>query len=666
MDRTDGLTFPGVCQSGQDVRAELSAAGQPDAASRSKSLDVWQCEFDRSMGWEAEVVSTIVFLHGIGDHRPEGGFSWLGPLNATLSRLGFGRIDQTRVVAPTYSDILKGQVDPANGDVPWPRPAVGVGSYQGSQEAFQARQKDLSLKLHAGRSGGGGATKRMPKGFKGSIERVSGSSLGLDQVKRYTSDIEVRQAIRARVLPRIESFAREGEVVLIGHSLGSVIAIDLLPYLQTPLAGLITIACPLGWDKHLSHVGDALASDSFPYARVGCWVNIYDGRDVVTRGRGIESKLPLALDEPVNVRRWVTNRHPMRAYATCNVTARAVAEMMSLSVKESTSDRVLAWPWAPVLVDWNYTNHLAKHLHGTSTRGTKRGTALDLAREFEAASVASVISSFAAEEAVGEFAPTEQDLVPGDPIARYQGWNSITAYLSLLVAAVSSRPVWWLDGEAKIGSSRRRSALLDLIEATCPENLRNLKNQDLCTLLQESEVKSRNQMRTGDSLWVRDIPLSVLAAVAVPEELRPLGVLNDEAFILAGLSAPLEKPIPDGLPDYIAEFGWEVLAGLCARGHKQEVKELLTALLTICGVAGQLNLRAHRELAIDQVSVRLALVRDQVATLHDEFPATLQEYDFSERIKRSLGYSGRIKKSLEYLDRAEKAPQLGPRSRGSR
>lgn len=94
----------------------------------------------------------------------------------------------------------------------------------------------------------------------------------------------------------IEDLPVSGEIVLIGHSLGSVIAIDLLDHLPETLhvRRLITIGSPASLQA--LHEGSERLLKKFPYCRVDDWSNFLNRLDHVTGGRGLASVFPGAQD----------------------------------------------------------------------------------------------------------------------------------------------------------------------------------------------------------------------------------------------------------------------------------------------------------------------------------------------------------------------------------
>lgn len=98
----------------------------------------------------------------------------------------------------------------------------------------------------------------------------------LRQVTRYLTDPALRTEIQTRVLARVGSDTK----IVIGHSLGSVIAYEIAAtHLNAPLPLLLTLGSPLGLR---SVIFDRLTPQPPVYpARVRRWVNIADRNDLV-------------------------------------------------------------------------------------------------------------------------------------------------------------------------------------------------------------------------------------------------------------------------------------------------------------------------------------------------------------------------------------------------
>jgi hypothetical protein len=113
----------------------------------------------------------------------------------------------------------------------------------------------------------------------------------LVQVRRYQRDDELASKIRACVREAIAEDTR----VLIGHSLGSVVAYETLcldpqPGVQT----LVTLGSPLG----LATIQKALRTHASP--PVAHWVNVYDVRDPVACGGALKPTWPAVSDFTVD------------------------------------------------------------------------------------------------------------------------------------------------------------------------------------------------------------------------------------------------------------------------------------------------------------------------------------------------------------------------------
>jgi pimeloyl-ACP methyl ester carboxylesterase len=106
--------------------------------------------------------------------------------------------------------------------------------------------------------------------------------------------------LRAEVLDRISDALNEieGEIVVLAHSLGSVIALDALHVRDIRVKLLVSFGSPLGarhfWGEHWEDQG------TFPYDRVGGWLNVINVKDVVSWKRGVSQRFPQAVDAYVS------------------------------------------------------------------------------------------------------------------------------------------------------------------------------------------------------------------------------------------------------------------------------------------------------------------------------------------------------------------------------
>ena len=223
----------------------------------------------------------IVYLLGVGDGDPEG--EWLVGLNQGLAGIGAPAIDDAEVIAPRYSSCL----NTIGIKSKHPDRTYNVKNDHDDRRAFERRQARVQRMLRKTGTVQTFGFGRFPGPVVEHIQRVGISKAPvavLKQVKRYMTDENVRAAVLSKILDTIPA---KGDVVLIGHSLGSVIAIDLLDHLHpnVHVRRFITIGSPAGSPS--LHEGSERILKRFPYARVDDWSNFLDCYDGVTAGRGL-------------------------------------------------------------------------------------------------------------------------------------------------------------------------------------------------------------------------------------------------------------------------------------------------------------------------------------------------------------------------------------------
>ena len=180
---------------------------------------------------------------------------------------------------------------------------------------------------------------RTPRGVQVALRALSGSRffaaigqralLGdLRQVRDYLSKPEVRQQARRRVAKVVEEDVR----VLVGHSLGSVVAYEALcANPNWPVRMLVTLGSPLGIANLIfdqlqpapRSVTDAGSSPRGHWPGVGrTWTNIADKADVVALVKDLRPAFGPQLDC------WIINNgahaHDVKPYLTAVETGRAI------------------------------------------------------------------------------------------------------------------------------------------------------------------------------------------------------------------------------------------------------------------------------------------------------------------------------------------------------
>ncbi|MCA4725811.1 hypothetical protein [Mycolicibacterium fortuitum] len=237
----------------------------------------------------------VVFLHGIGDGDPK--FEWLDGLNRGLAQAGHPVLDREQVIAPRYSSYLK--TEGRNGKLP-PLTYKPPRDEATARREFERRQANVQRLLHWYRDVRAFGFNLIPDAVWDAAPETVFTRLpmlDLDQVRRYVRDDKVRADVMNHVLDFLPSY---GDIILIAHSLGSVVAIDLLDHLpdEVKVRRFVTIGSPAS--IRALHDGSERLLKKFPYARVDDWSNFLNVRDIVTGGRGLASTFPGAQDFILN------------------------------------------------------------------------------------------------------------------------------------------------------------------------------------------------------------------------------------------------------------------------------------------------------------------------------------------------------------------------------
>lgn len=257
---------------------------------------------------------SIVYLHGVGGARA----AWWRPLTRALGGLS---VD---LVAPAYDDLLttSGRVHARReaGDAARPNDLA--------RRAYVERQRRLaSLVEDVGESTRASWPAALPHPATLADRLPLASMLrvpvfGLDQVGRYLDDEARRAAVLQRATAAILRAPRPR--VVLAHSLGSVVAWDLLSDPRIDIDLLVTLGSPLAHSAI-----DASASDAFPYHRVGAWLNVVHLLDPVPAGRGLRDAFPAACDAFLSPVRETTSPGSALARLTAAVAGAATSHLDS-------------------------------------------------------------------------------------------------------------------------------------------------------------------------------------------------------------------------------------------------------------------------------------------------------------------------------------------------
>lgn len=254
----------------------------------------------------------LLFLHGVGDGDPLD--RWKVALSKGLVRLGYPDLYESgpQVIAPKFSKSL------GPGDS-WPMPKVTIAPPPDRDAARQTRRnferRMGAIELRLGRHDGGNANV-----IQDFAVEVVAQTPPFIQAQNYLKDNGTRALTMRRIL---DELPQTGRLVIVGHSLGSVIAADLLRRLPVGLevVGLVTIGSPLASRRF--DVDDLRHSLKDPPANLGWWVNFWNGPDPVVANRGVSSVFPWMIDIRVQ-EGALHNAHFAVNYLSTDIVAAAV------------------------------------------------------------------------------------------------------------------------------------------------------------------------------------------------------------------------------------------------------------------------------------------------------------------------------------------------------
>jgi len=239
----------------------------------------------------------LLFLHGVGEQQSDD--DWLPGLDGALMDLGCsGLNDVDHVVAPKYSDLLSMNEPPS---IPMPERTPIDGDRWQARRDFELSQGSLRRLLGVDEDidPARGFFDTVPDDVAELLTRGLMAHAGeLMQAGRYIRDERMRAAVLSRVLGELPEVDR---LVVVGHSLGSLVAIDLLDHLprSTPITRVVTIGSPAGL-KVMHEESERLLRE-FPYGHVRSWLNVLSPLDPVPAGRGLTSLFPAAHDMRVDL-----------------------------------------------------------------------------------------------------------------------------------------------------------------------------------------------------------------------------------------------------------------------------------------------------------------------------------------------------------------------------
>ncbi len=108
----------------------------------------------------------------------------------------------------------------------------------------------------------------------------------VEQVSRYLYDAQTANLVRAQLIAGLEQAQAYDEIVLVSHSLGTVVAFDVLNLRNDfipKISHWLTLGCPI---HKVMHLRPEPLPSPLPHAQIPNWFNIYDTADIVASPLG--------------------------------------------------------------------------------------------------------------------------------------------------------------------------------------------------------------------------------------------------------------------------------------------------------------------------------------------------------------------------------------------
>lgn len=285
-------------------------------------------------------MAQVLCVHGIGQQgkgedtlRGE----WVLALRDGMRRAGCGEADlpgADEISYVFYGDLFRPPGRQLGVGDPWLRAADAT---EFDQELLMAWWRSAAVSEPGVIDPDARALARTPGSVQAALRALSASAFfgglaeramlfDLQQVRRYLTDSDIRRAVQERVAAVVNADTR----VVVGHSLGSVVAYEALcAHPGWPVAGLVTLGSPLGirnliFDRLVPAPagGAGQRAGAWP-GGVRSWVNVADFGDVVALVKDLR---PLFGDRVAcYVVHNGSHAHDVRPYLTAAQTGAAIA-----------------------------------------------------------------------------------------------------------------------------------------------------------------------------------------------------------------------------------------------------------------------------------------------------------------------------------------------------
>nr|WP_254281380.1 lipase family protein [Frigoribacterium sp. VKM Ac-2836] len=267
-------------------------------------------------------------MHGVGNGDKDD--NWRGILSASLVELGYPALEDSRVIAPKYAHaLIDWDVREDVPDVTLKTPIRDAARQ--NRRAFEARMGAIESRL--GKHVRGEGIPGLDAGVGAAI-----AAPPFRQARNYLSNPQIRAQVLNRIIGGLPA---TGRLVIVGHSLGSVIAADLLRRLPASLevAGMVTIGSPLA--NGAFDVDKLKETLREPPTNLSWWVNFWNGSDPVAAHRGLSSVIPWLVDFRVDATKDFVQGHFAREYLSSQTVATAIGFALYGSASKDLSAREL-------------------------------------------------------------------------------------------------------------------------------------------------------------------------------------------------------------------------------------------------------------------------------------------------------------------------------------
>lgn len=260
---------------------------------------------------------------------------WIAALNRGAAKTGGSLAASVDVAFPFYGDLLDSYAREMQ------IPLTSEVQARGEQnDAFLKFQFEIaeSLRIAAaipdekvGLEYEGSVQERGPLNWKWvqavlrAIDKNAGS-LSQKALELFTRDVflyATLPGVRAEVDRAVSMKLTEAPTVVVGHSLGSIVAYSVLRNQARPLDVplYVTVGCPLG----VRAIRDQFRPLRFPEC-VDAWFNAYDRRDVVALYPLDSANFPVSptIENMGDVENYADNRHGIGAYLDNKIVAQRI------------------------------------------------------------------------------------------------------------------------------------------------------------------------------------------------------------------------------------------------------------------------------------------------------------------------------------------------------